>query len=180
MSIFSTFLRLTGSAFAVMALSACAQLPPDYSADYVRVPVYSSGPSHRIVGYDLVPQACLTPDPTDTQLGPRLPPGCANNANLAAMIERKRDAVEGRKLGAAPASPSARAAQKYIYGTPQAPAGSGVSSPGVSPAAPPSAPETVPVSSPNAHPGSTETVSVSSPTTPPVASGTGPVSSAEH
>jgi hypothetical protein len=60
-------------------------------------------------------------DPTDTQLGPRLPPGCANNANLLAMTEHKRDVVHGRKLGAAPASPSARAAQRYIYGTPRQP-----------------------------------------------------------
>lgn len=112
----SFFLRLTGCAIAALAVSACA-MPPDYSPHYVQVPVVSSD-RHRAVRYELVPEACLTPDPTDTQLGARLPPGCANNANLLAMVEKKRDVVKGRKLGAAPASPSARAAQKYIYGSP--------------------------------------------------------------
>jgi hypothetical protein len=97
---------------------------PDYSPNYVRVPVYSTTQPHRIVGYRLVPEACLTPDPTDTQLGPRLPPGCANNANLLAMTERKGDVVQGRELGPAPASPTARAAQTYIYGTPSVAGGS--------------------------------------------------------
>jgi hypothetical protein len=102
---------------ALVGLAACAQVPPDYSPNYVRVPVESWNGSASYVHYELVPEACLVPDPTDTGLGsPRLPPGCANNANLLHMVEHKRDLVEGRKLGAAPASPSARAAQKYIYG----------------------------------------------------------------
>jgi hypothetical protein len=109
--------RLTASTLAVAALPACAQIPPDYSPQFVRVPVMSQKHPGRVVGYELVPEACLTPDPTDTgRGGSRLPPGCANNANLLAMVERKRDVVEGRRLGPAPASPSARAAQKYIYG----------------------------------------------------------------
>jgi hypothetical protein len=33
------------------------------------------------------------------------------------MAERQSDLVRGRPLGAAPAAPSARAAQEYIYGT---------------------------------------------------------------
>jgi hypothetical protein len=126
----SPILHLTGSAIAALALSACA-IPPDYSPHYVQAPVVSPERPHRVVRHELVPEACLTPDPTDTQLGPRLPPGCANNANLLAMVEHKRDVVHGRKLGAAPASPSARAAQKYIYGTPPAapPLGAGVNAP---------------------------------------------------
>jgi hypothetical protein len=112
-------LRLTASVLAVVAVPACAQLPPDYSPRYVQMPVASQNHPDRAVHYEPVPEACLVPDPTDTRMGsPRLPPGCANNANLLAMVEHKRDVVEGRKLGAAPAAPSARAAQKYIYGSP--------------------------------------------------------------
>jgi type IV pilus biogenesis protein CpaD/CtpE len=103
------------SVLAVAVLPACAERPPDYSPHYVQVPVTSQ---NRVSHYALTPEACLVPDPTDTGLGgSRLPPGCANNANLLAMAEQKRDLVKGRKLGAAPASPSARAAQKYIYGS---------------------------------------------------------------
>jgi len=66
----------------------------------------------------LVPRACLTPDGTEPQfLGPHLPPGCANAHNLQRMAERQSDLVRGRPLGAAPAAPTARAAQEYIYGT---------------------------------------------------------------
>jgi len=97
-------------------LTACAALPPDYSPNYVYVPVASPARPDR-ARYVLTPEACLVPDPTDMQLlGPTLPPGCANASNLLAMVERKRDVVHGRKLGPAPAAPSARAAQKYIYG----------------------------------------------------------------
>ncbi len=112
------FLRLAALLVTGAALQACAQIPPDYSPDYVHVPVMSRNHPDRVSHYELAPKACLTPDPTDTGLGgSRLPPGCANNANLLAMVERKKDVVKGRKLGAAPASPSARAAQKYIYGS---------------------------------------------------------------
>jgi len=100
----------------LLPLTACAQLPPDYSPNYAYVPVASPGRPDR-VRYVLAPDACLMPDPTDKQLGPRLPPGCANAANLLAMTERKHDLVEGRRLGAAPAAPAARAAQKYVYGS---------------------------------------------------------------
>ena len=108
------FCRVGGSAIALLTLAACADLPPDYSPNFAHVPVASPD---RVARYQLVPESCLIPDPTDTQLGPRLPPGCANNANLIAMVEKKHDVVHGRKLGAAPAAPSARAAQRYIYGT---------------------------------------------------------------
>jgi len=130
------FARLTGFAIALSVLAACAELPPDYSPHFAQVPVVSPTRPDRVVRYELVPEACLVPDPTDTELGPRLPPGCANNANLLTMAERKRDVVHGRKLGAAPAAPSARAAQRYIYGTRgQLGAGVGTPSPGVAPAA---------------------------------------------
>jgi hypothetical protein len=104
-------------AVALLPLAACAQLPPDYSPNYVYVPVASPGRPDR-VHYVLAPEACLVADPTDKLLGPRVPPGCANSANLLAMVEHKQDVVRGRKLGPAPAAPSARAAQRYIYGTP--------------------------------------------------------------
>jgi type IV pilus biogenesis protein CpaD/CtpE len=117
MSMSARFLRLAASLLAAAALQACAQIPPDYSPDYVQAPVMSRSHPDRVSHYELVPKSCLVPDPTDTGLGAsRLPPGCANNANLLAMVERKKDVVKGRKLGAAPASPSVRAAQKYIYG----------------------------------------------------------------
>jgi len=117
--------RLSACAIGLLSLAACAPLPPDYSPHYVYVPVASPARPDR-VHYVLVPESCLIPDPTDDLLGPRLPPGCANASNLLAMAERKRDLVRGRKLGPAPAAPSARAAQHYIYGTPQRPLGAGV------------------------------------------------------
>jgi len=88
--------------------------PPDYSPDYVSVPVVGrNGRTH----YVLVPKACLVPDATEPPfLGPHLPPGCANAYNLQRMAERQSDLVRGRPLGAAPAAPTARAAQEYIYG----------------------------------------------------------------
>jgi hypothetical protein len=134
--VFRHFGGLTGSAITLAALAACAELPPDYSPHFVQVPVVSPTRPDRVVRYELVPEACLVPDPTDTELGPRLPPGCANNANLLTMAEQKRDVVHGRKLGAAPAAPSARAAQRYIYGTRgQLGAGVGTTGPAVAPAA---------------------------------------------
>jgi hypothetical protein len=90
------------------------QQPPDYSPDYASVPVVDRRGRTR---YVLVPKACLTPDATEPPfLGPHLPPGCANAHNLQRMAERQGDLVRGRPLGAAPAAPSARAAQEYIYG----------------------------------------------------------------
>ncbi len=111
-------------AVAVSALAGCA--PPLYPTvyagpfpeqppDYTRVPVVTRSGRTR---YVLVPKACLEPDPTEPPLlGPHLPPGCANAHNLQRMAERQSDLVHGRPLGAAPAAPTARAAQEYIYGT---------------------------------------------------------------
>ena len=86
--------------------------PPDYSPDYASVPVVAPDGRTR---WELVPIACLVPDATEPRLlGPHLPPGCANAHNLQRMAERKSDLVYGRPLGAAPAAPTARAAQEYI------------------------------------------------------------------
>ena len=115
-------------AVAASALAGCApplnqtvywgtfpEQPPDYSPDYASVPVVAPNGRTR---YVLVPKACLEPDPTEPPLlGPHLPPGCANAHNLQRMAERQSDLVRGRPLGAAPAAPTARAAQEYIYGT---------------------------------------------------------------
>jgi len=88
--------------------------PPDYSPDYTSVPVVGRNGKTRWV---MVPKSCLVPDATEPPLlGPHLQPGCANAYNLQRMAERKSDLVHGRALGAAPAAPTARAAQEYIYG----------------------------------------------------------------
>jgi hypothetical protein len=115
-------------AVAALALAGCApalnptslywanfpEQPPDYSPDYSYVPVVGADGRTRMV---LLPNACLVPDPTGLPtLGPHLPPGCANAHNLLRTAERKSDLLHGRPLGAAPASPTARAAQEYIYG----------------------------------------------------------------
>ena len=115
-------------AVAASALAGCApplyyqtvnsgtfpEQPPDYSPDYTSVPVVAPNGETRWV---LVPIACLVPDATEPPLlGPHLPPGCANAHNLQRVAERKSDLVYGRPLGAAPAAPTARAAQEYIYG----------------------------------------------------------------
>jgi hypothetical protein len=101
---------------ALLATVSCAPLPPDHSPDYHYVPVVSPDAPYR-THYALVPDACLTPDPTDNGLlGPHIPPGCANAHNLLVMAEHQRDVVKGRRLGQAPGVTSARAAQKYLYG----------------------------------------------------------------
>jgi hypothetical protein len=122
----SKLLRLAAAAVAVMAVPACAPLPPEYSSHYVQVPVESQKHPGKVT-YVLVPEACLNPDPSDTGLGgPRLPPGCANNANLLAMAERKKDLVAGRHLGPAQGGPPAKAADAYLNASP----GSGAPFPG--------------------------------------------------
>ncbi|WGF89208.1 CpaD family pilus assembly lipoprotein [Marinivivus vitaminiproducens] len=45
-----------------------------------------------------------------------LPPGCANAANLAAMVERASDLQRGRVLGPALAGPVGVAADRYLNG----------------------------------------------------------------
>lgn len=119
----------------LLGCGACAQLPPDYSPNYSYIPAYSPDRPDR-VRYVLAPEACLAPDLTDNRLGaPRVPPGCANAYNLQGMADRQGDLVHGRQLGPAPASPSARAAQKYIYGS-DGELGAGFGKPGISSSAP--------------------------------------------
>jgi hypothetical protein len=118
-------------------LAACADFPPpDYSPEYSYVAVPSPRRPDR-VRYVLVPDACLTPDPTAAErVGPLLPPGCANAYNLLRMADRERDLVKGRKLGRAPAQPSIRAAQKYLSGAEAGTLGASSSQPGGNPATP--------------------------------------------
>jgi hypothetical protein len=117
-------------AVALLALGGCAKIP-DYSPNYTYMPVPSPRRPDR-VAYVIVPEACLTPDPTAAEpLGPMLPPGCANAYNLQRMTEREGDVMRGRRLGRAPAAPTVRAAQKYINGD-EEPLGAGVGKPGSS------------------------------------------------
>jgi hypothetical protein len=112
--------------FSLFALTTCAQVPPDYSPHYSSVPVYNPARPDRIARYVTVPDSCLTPDPTSDAWvigGPILPPGCANTYNLLRMTEKERDLYHGRKLGAAPAAPTVRAAQRYLNGNEGAHAG---------------------------------------------------------
>jgi hypothetical protein len=100
----------------LLLMTACSQgqLPPEYSPDFVRVPVESEDGKIRRV---LIPKACLKPDETaDDVLGEKIPPGCANNWNLQRMAERKGDLFQGRKLSPAPAGPAVKAAEKYLEG----------------------------------------------------------------
>jgi hypothetical protein len=115
-------------ALTASLLGGCAQIPSTPSSEFVAVPVpvtdrYGITRMHP----ETWPEACLTPDPTaEPILGQYLPPGCANNYNLLRMTEHQDDLVRGRKLGAAPAAPAVRAAQRYIYGG-EGPLGAGVS-----------------------------------------------------
>jgi len=141
-----------GLAVAASALAGCApapplfpdhgtvywntfpQQPPDYSPDYTHVPVVAPNGKTRWV---MVPKACLVPDPTEPPLlGPHLPPGCANAYDLQRMAERKSDLFHGRPLGAAPAAPTARAAQEYIYGAKDTLGGGLARVPGTAPQGP--------------------------------------------
>lgn len=105
-------------ATALLTIGACrnytdeADLPPDYSADYTAIAVLDENGRTRRV---LVPEACLRSDrQSPADVGPeRLPPGCANNANLQMMVEQQRDLKRGRKLSPALAGPVAAASQRY-------------------------------------------------------------------
>ncbi|MCR4264826.1 hypothetical protein [Nitratireductor sp. ZSWI3] len=125
----SSFLRIA-AAMPLLALAGCNSAPPpDYSPGYSYVAANGFADSSKTVGGSvLVPEACLAepadqaPNPAATrativpELGPHLPPGCANAYNLQRMVESERDLVEGRRSGPASAAPTARAARKYLYG----------------------------------------------------------------
>jgi hypothetical protein len=118
------------AAAALLALGGCS-LPPDYSPNYSYIAVPAPTAKHPgRVEYVLAADACLMPDPTAAiPTGPLLPAGCANAYNLQRMADREHDLVEGRKLGRAPAAPSARAAEIYLYGR-QGPLGAAAAKPG--------------------------------------------------
>lgn len=109
----------------------------DYSPGYSYVATGPGGTDKSTSGSVLAPNSCLN-DPVDddntpaaseaslTQIsgvGQHLPRGCANAYNLQRMVESQRDLVEGRRMGAAAAAPTARAARRYLDGEqPAAPA----------------------------------------------------------
>ncbi len=68
----------------------------------------------------LVPDACRRVSeegqPVDEREMLPLPPGCANNANLLQMVERRGDLLRGRQTGPTLAAPVGRAAQSYLEG----------------------------------------------------------------
>jgi hypothetical protein len=116
--------RFTAAAAVVCLLGACNEYepetslvqPPDYSPHYTHVKVVNEQGRTKSV---LAPEACLVDEDarSPAQMGERrLPSGCANAYNLQRMAERKRDLTHGRPLGAAPAAPATRAAQKYLDG----------------------------------------------------------------
>lgn len=120
-------MRLAGLVLPVLAASCAAAPPPDYSPNYSYVSTAGGGQT-------LAPDACLA-EPADKpperksligpltpELGPHLPPGCANAYNLQQMAENKGDLVSGRKMGPASGAVTARAARRYIYGD-EAPTG---------------------------------------------------------
>lgn len=125
--------RYFGIALPFMVAACSATAPPDYSPGYSYVA--SSGGSDV-----LAPDACLAEpadipparrSPSDSltpELGPHLPPGCANAYNLQLMAERKSDLVKGRKMGPASGAVTARAARRYIYGEEQPQGGANESS----------------------------------------------------
>jgi hypothetical protein len=132
-----------------------APQPPDYSPNYTYVPIIDPNRPCCVQRWVLMPEACLAPDPTEPQLfGPHVPPACANNYNLMRMATRKRDLLEGRRLGAAPAAPSVRAAQKYLYGG-SGPLGGGLPGPVSAAAASGESDKEKPASSDQSPPGAT-------------------------
>lgn len=100
------------------ALAGCVRTPPDYSPHYSSAAGRAAWSTVTVPVDGLVPEACMTPDPTQvSDLGPFLPPGGANAYNLMRMAERKHDLVHGRQMGRAPGLPTFRAAQQYLTGS---------------------------------------------------------------
>lgn len=123
---FAALLPLLAGAAACSQTSASAQRP-EYSPGYSYVATDGGG-AKGVSGSVLAPDACLNDGIDDDGVGARtggtivqgvgthLAPGCANAYNLQRMVESERDLVEGRRMGAAHAAPSTRAAQRYLYG----------------------------------------------------------------
>lgn len=123
-------------------LVGCAnrQQPQDYSPGYSYVSTDTGGSEKGVGGSVLAPNACLNEPADDDRsaaatdltivpgVGSHLPPGCANAYNLQRMAESQRDLVEGRRMGAAAAAPTANAARRYLNGE-EAPIGGANSGP---------------------------------------------------
>ena len=98
-----------------LLISACQTelLAPSYSPGYQTI-VDANGQTL------FVPDACrrVTEEgqPVDERELLPLPPGCANNANLLQMVERRGDLRRGRQSGPTLAAPVGRAAQSYLEG----------------------------------------------------------------
>jgi hypothetical protein len=119
------------SLLPILLLAGCANNPQqraDYSPGYSYVSTDTGGSEKSVGGSVLAPNACLA-EPIDEDkpaaatdltvvsgVGAHLPPGCANAYNLQRMAESQRDLVEGRRMGPAPAAPTARAARRYLDG----------------------------------------------------------------
>jgi hypothetical protein len=130
-------------------LCSCSRLPADATSRYSYLPVPGDDRSGLVRRDMLWPEACMAePAPADPPLGKGPPPGCANDYNLLHMAERERDLVRGRRLGPAPAAPSARAARKYIDGNDVSAMGAGISDAGG--VASPGGDESVPAGKPAA------------------------------
>ncbi|RWA76347.1 MAG: hypothetical protein EOQ69_03655 [Mesorhizobium sp.] len=135
----------TGFCFVLPALflAGCVNSPQqrqEYSPGYSYVSTDSGGSEKGVNGSILAPNACLA-EPADDDnpaartdltivsgVGSHLPAGCANAYNLQRMAESQRDLVEGRRMGPAAASPTARAARRYLDGE-EAPIGGANSAP---------------------------------------------------
>lgn len=63
-----------------------------------------------------VAMACSRPRAPLADQPVRLAPGCANDANLLQMVERREDLLRGRKTGPTLAEPVGRAAYDYQRG----------------------------------------------------------------
>ncbi|TPJ31647.1 hypothetical protein [Mesorhizobium sp. B2-7-2] len=125
------------SVFLTLFLAGCMNSPQqrqDYSPGYSYVSTDTGGSQKRVSGSVLAPNACLA-EPADDDnpaartdltivsgVGSHLPSGCANAYNLQRMSESQRDLIEGQRMGAAPAAPTARAARRYLDGE-EAPTG---------------------------------------------------------
>lgn len=93
-----------------LATTSCVELPPTPKPDY-KIHVKTEGNKTTAV-----PPTCASwnsdmTDPYDNQPLPQF--GCANARNLAMMVERPEDLVEGRPMGAASAVTSLGAVIRY-------------------------------------------------------------------
>ncbi|SIT55741.1 conserved exported hypothetical protein [Mesorhizobium prunaredense] len=138
-----TFRIALCSVLPVLLLVGCAngrQQPQEYSPGYSYVSTDIGGSQKGVGGSVLAPNACLNEPADDNRsaaatgltivsgVGSHLPPGCANAYNLQRMAESQRDLVEGRRMGAAAAAPTANAARRYLNGE-EAPMGGANSGP---------------------------------------------------